>query len=111
MRRLTLLSVALLACAALAQGKPADMVYTSGRLQIRLSQADCSDPALVAMLAAGGALTVPKAATVTRGATEIQGCWALDADLDVLIGDEAGSQGYVPMSEFRPAATRQRDWV
>lgn len=111
MRRLVVIPAVFVACAAVAQGRPENMVFTSGRVQIRLLQDECKVPYVVAMLTAGGALTPAKAATVTKGAKEIQGCWALDADHDVLIGDETGSQGYVPMSAFQPAAASRRGWV
>jgi len=111
MRRLAVVSLLLAACAVQAQDEPQDMVYTSGRVQIRLLQADCDNAALATALAEGGALTPPKAATVKLGAYSIQACWALDADTDVLVGDENGSRAYFPVSAFRPAPADRRNWV
>jgi len=94
-----------------AQDKLEDMVYIGGQVTIRLSQADCEIPGLGVALMANGALTPPKTAVVTRYGAEVRACWALDADSDVLVRDEMGTGGYLPMSAFRPASPTQRNRV
>lgn len=111
MRRLAAIAIVLASCASLAQGGFADMLYASGQLRIRLLQIDCAIPDLVVALNLSGALTPPKAATVTLGSTDYEGCWALDADSDVLVADERGSRAYFPMSAFRPVEAVRPNWV
>lgn len=111
MRRLAVIVLALASCASFAQDAFEDMVYSSGRLRIRPSQADCASPALTMALITSGALTPPKTATVTLGATDYEACWGLDTDNDVLVADERGARAYFPMSEFRPVEAARPNWV
>lgn len=109
MRKLVAVAALLGASASVAQDKLEDMVYTSERVTIRLSQADCDIPGLALALVASGGLTPPRAALVTRARAERRACWVLDADSDVLIGDEMGAGGFLPMSAFRPASMARRN--
>jgi hypothetical protein len=96
---------ALVLCAALAAGTAMaqSMVFRQGNLAVRLTQADCQIPGMSEALVGAGGLTEPKQVLITHNATELRGCWSVDKDGDVLIGDESGSTGFLPMVAFKPA--------
>lgn len=79
---------------------------TDGRLVVTLSSDSCAIGPLGAALTAAGILGAPKAATVTVNGQALRGCWAVDdADMSqILIGDEAGHAGTLPIANFKPAS-------
>jgi len=109
MRKIIVVAALLGAFGSVAQDKLEDMVYAGGRVTVRLSQDECDIPGLAVALIASGGLTPPRAALVTRARAEMRACWVLDADSDVLIGDEMGAGGFLPMSAFRPASMTHRN--
>ena len=79
---------------------------TDGRLVVTLSSNACEVAPLGAALTDAGILGAPKAATVTVNGQALRGCWAVDdADMSqILIGDEAGHAGTLPIANFKPAS-------
>lgn len=104
MRRLALVAALMGACTALAQEESASMIYSNGRLTVQLLAAECAAPGMATALLEKGAVTPPKAASIKRGRTMLRGCWALDSDTDVVIRDEEGDSGFLPVDAFRPAS-------
>jgi hypothetical protein len=96
----------LVLAAALAVGSAIagqEMVFTGDGLTVRLTLAPCEHPALVAGLTAAGTQTPPRAAWIKSGNIEVGGCWGT-LEEKVLIGDEAGNGGYIPMAAFKPSS-------
>jgi hypothetical protein len=97
--------VAALAAACFAvpvMAQDAEFNSPDGRLTIRLLQGECQVPAVqLLLMAQPGVKAAPKAARITMQEQTFDGCWALDADNDVLLGDETGRRGFLPMANFR----------
>ncbi len=78
-----------------------EAVFRQGDLTVRLTQAECAIPPIAVALEAAGGLTQPKAAAITSRGSEVRGCWSVDKDADVLIGDETGAGGFIPATQFK----------
>ena len=94
---------ALFAALALAAGLALadDLTYRQGSFAVHLHSSPCALEPLAVKLAGEGAQTMPKAATVKTGKLTLLACWAIDVDRDVLIADEAGDGGYMPLGWFK----------
>jgi hypothetical protein len=80
----------------------ADMIHKGDGFSVRLMQAECAIPPLALVFLANGAVSQPKAAAIVIGTQEMRGCWAIDADNDVMVGDDLGRGGFLPMTSFKP---------
>lgn len=98
MRSIILAAALFAAGAALAE----DAIFKNGNLSVRLTKKKCEIPALAAALAAKGG-KAQWSAVVTHGDKSLRGCWALDSENDVLVGDEMRNSGVIPMMVFKPA--------
>lgn len=79
-----------------------DMVAKVGDITIVLHKEDCKIEELSQSIMAAGGLSQPMSLTISKGNFEIHGCWSIDQENHVLIGDELGDTGYLLTKQFKP---------
>lgn len=94
----------LIIAAAMAVSVPAtaqDLVFRHEDYSVRLKQEPCELPEHTKALADAGVKHPARRAEIVFGSKTIRACWAEDEEQDVLIGDEFGTKGFLPMFWFQ----------